>query len=549
MIQQPLVAHCAAISRAALPVDSRRLKLVLGLVDQAKRRPLDIAVRDPHLELTWPEFNLLLNRLVHGLRAATSRSAHPTVAVFGENSLMTLATHTAAVFAGVAPVAVNPGLTADEADFIVRDSGAQAIITGPRNLATALDLAERAGIAPVIAWEHTPGEEASGRPVDRLESVTYWGDWVASASEEEPTTNVAARPTMFYTSGTTGRPKGVHMRSPLAEATIEGYVEYLVAKATAVGMTAGPHLVVGPLCHTLPLGAVWALLAGSPVVVSKSFDAERAVRDIERYRIATSNMVPTHLVRFTKLPSEIRDSVDVSSLKSVILTGAACPPEVKQEVLNWWGPVIIEGYGGTETGILTMILATEWLEHVGSVGRCLPDVECLAVDDNGIELPPGSVGQLYFRDKTGQGVSYRNDPEKTAAAHLAPGVFTIGDVGYVDSDGYVYIVDRVIDMIVTGGTNIYCAEVEAVLVQHPKVRDAALVALPDQELGEIAHALVELADASDRPDPAEIIAYCRQRLAHYKCPRSVEFVRSLGRTDMGKLNKVRLRQANVEATS
>src|SRR5882724_363492 len=242
-------------------------------------------------------------------------------------------------------------------------------------------------------------------------------------------------------------------------------------------------------------------------------------------------MVPTHLVRLSKLPAEIRAEVDVSSLRSVVLTGAACPPEAKRDILDWWGPVVLEGYGGTEAGILTLISPQEWAAHVGSVGRCLPDVECVVVDDDDQELPPGEVGRLYFRDRSGRGISYRSDPEKTAAAHLAPGVFTIGDVGYVDADGYVYIVDRAIDMIISGGTNIYSAEVEAVLLQHPQVRDAALIPLPHPDLGEIPHALLEAADSHAPPDPGAVIAFCRDRLAHYKCPRSAEVVDSVGRSD------------------
>ena len=205
------------------------------------------------------------------------------------------------------------------------------------------------------------------------------------------------------------------------------------------------------------------------------------------------------------------------------------------------GPVVLEAYGGTEAGVVCLIDSKEWLDHPGSVGTCIPDFEPVVVGEDDAVLSPGEVGRLYFRDRSGRGIEYRNAPDKTASAHRSPGVFTLGDVGYVDEEGYVYVTDRAVDMIVSGGVNIYPAESEAVMVQHPAVRDVAVIGVPHPDLGEAVRALVEPADPDAPPDPGELIGYCRERLAHYKCPTSVELVDSVGRSAMGKLDKRALR--------
>ena len=248
--------------------------------------------------------------------------------------------------------------------------------------------------------------------------------------------------------------------------------------------------MVGPLYHNGPLTAVRLLLAGVPVVVHERFDAEATLAAIDQHRIESSIMVPTHFVRCLALPDDVRKRYDVSSLRQVAHTGGKCPIDVKRAMIEWWGPVLSESYGGTESGTVCSINSSDWLAHPGSVGRAVPPFEALVVDDDGNELPPNTEGRLYFRDTTGRGIVYEGDPQKTADAHLAPGVFTLGEIGYVDDDGFVFITDRFSDMVVSGGVNIYPAEAEQVLVLHPDVADVACVGAPDHEMGERLVALV-----------------------------------------------------------
>jgi long-chain acyl-CoA synthetase len=303
----------------------------------------------------------------------------------------------------------------------------------------------------------------------------------------------------------------------------------------------GTHLVVGPMYHTGPLSGMRLLVAGIPSVILHRFDAENTLATIERYRTESAVMVPTHFVRLLALPVDVRARYDVSSMKFVTHTGAACPVEVKRAMIDWWGPIFVDAYGATEVGTTCSITSTEWLEHPGSVGRAVPPFEALVIDDDGRELPPNVEGKLYFRDTTGRGIFYPNDPQKTAAAHIAPGVFTLGEIGYVDEDGYVFITDRFSDLVVSGGANIYPAEAEQVLVEHPEVADVACIGVPHADMGEALKALVVPRDPASPPDPAALITFCRERLSHYKCPRSVDIVASVGRNAMGKINKRALR--------
>jgi long-chain acyl-CoA synthetase len=210
-------------------------------------------------------------------------------------------------------------------------------------------------------------------------------------------------------------------------------------------------------------------------------------------------------------------------------------------MIEWWGPVLLEAYGASEVGTTNAITSEEWLAHPGSVGRTLPPFEAMILDDEDQPVPAGTQGRLFFRDTTGRGIIYHNDPEKTAAAHIAPGVFSLGEIGYLDEDGYLYITDRFSDMVVSGGVNIYPAESELVLIQHPAVVDVACIGVPNAEMGEELKALVVPSDLSNPPEEAELLEFCRARLTHYKCPRSVDIVGTIGRTTMSKVNKRALR--------
>ena len=495
--------------------------------ERAKERPDEIALRDDGVALTWAEVDDVLNRVANGLHAADLGPAR-RVAVYAENCVETVLAHLGGLLAGASTVPVNFHLTADEASFILKDSQASIVFVGPENLDRGIEAAREAGVPTVIAWR-SPGAEHT------------WEDFLAAASPDEPPTDVSPLPNLMYTSGTTGVPKGVDL-APQMFAGGATIVEHVAALQQGAFATLGTHLVVGPMYHTGPLSGMRTLAAGTPVVVMGKFSAEGVLQNIDTYKTASTVMVPTHFSRLLELPQEVKDRYDVSSMKLVAHTGAACPLDVKYEMIKWFGPVFRDAYGATEVGTICGISSEEWLEHPGSVGRVIPPfTRVIVVDDNDQEVPPGTEGRLYFEDSTGRGIVYPNDPEKTARSHLRPGVFTIGEIGYVTEDGYVYITDRFSDMIVGGGVNIYPAEAESVIATHPKVADVAVIGVPHPDLGEAVKALVVPADPADPPTPEELIALCREKLAGYKCPRSVDVVSTVGRNAMGKVNKRALR--------
>jgi long-chain acyl-CoA synthetase len=304
---------------------------------------------------------------------------------------------------------------------------------------------------------------------------------------------------------------------------------------------AGTHLVVGPLYHSGPHGSVGLLLTGSPVIVAGTFDADRVLRAIEDHRVATSVMVPTHFVRLLALPEARRREADVSSLRILAHTGSRCPIPLKQAMIDWVGPVLREAYGGGESGIIAYITSDDWLRHPGSVGRVQPPFRPLVIGDDGSPCQAGEDGVLYFVDETGRGIRYYHDPEATAAAHLEPGTFTLGDVGHVDADGYLYVTGRVTDMVISGGVNIYPAECERVLTEHPSVSEAALFGVPDDEMGERLVGLVAL--KHDDVTIQELLRHCRKSVAGYKVPKELRAVREVPRSPMGKVDKRAAREA------
>jgi acyl-CoA synthetase (AMP-forming)/AMP-acid ligase II len=304
----------------------------------------------------------------------------------------------------------------------------------------------------------------------------------------------------------------------------------------------GVHLVVGPLQHNGPLTAVRHLLLGRPVVVVGRFDGAAVLGLIEKYRVTSSVMVPTHFQRLLAVDPDVRAAADVSSLALVAHTGSACPPDVKRAMIDWFGPVLLESYGGSESGTLCRISSADWLAHPGSVGTVVEPFRVVVVDEEGTELPVGEVGLLAFEAPEGYGVAYHRDDEKTAKAYVRPGAFTLGDMGYVDPNGFVFITDRMSDMVVSGGVNLYPSESEAVLRDHPGVADVAVIGVPHADLGEQLLALVVPADPAEPPSSADLEAFCRDRLASYKIPRRYELISELPRNEMQKVDKKGLRR-------
>ncbi|GAA1916004.1 AMP-binding protein [Nocardioides marmoribigeumensis] len=436
------------------------------------------------------------------------------VAVMAHNSVETVLTHAAVILAGLSAVPVSFHLTAGEVAYLLETSGAALLVADAQTAAVAAEAAARAGGVRVV--------DTSLLAVE--------------AQAPEDLRSLRPRPPMLFTSGTTGRPKPVE-QPPTMFPRVDSVAELLTVFAENPLAQHRPHLVVGPLYHTGPLTAVRLLLAGTPLVVMPRFDAEGVLRAIQEHRIQGSVMVPTHFSRLLALPEDLRASYDVSSLREVVHTGSACPVDVKRKMIEWWGPVLVEAYGGTEVGTTTSLDSTEWLAHPGSVGRAVPPFEVLVLDEDGREVPTGEPGQLCFRDATGRGLVYAVDG--LTGTTYGPGVFTLGEVGRVDEDGFVWITDRTADLVVSGGVNIYPAEVERVLLAHPDVEDVAVFGVPVEDLGEELRALVVV---TGDVTPEDLMALCRSELAGFKCPRRLDLVDGLPRTTMGKLDKRVLRE-------
>lgn len=500
----------------------------LCAAERARTIPDQLAVTDGRLTLTWAELDPIVNRGTNAL-LGEALGQPPRVAVFAHNSTESALAYLCALHAGVSGVPVNFHLTAEELAYILKDSGAQALFVGPETAVAGVAAAKLAGIGRVIGWR-----------CEGIAGVESWDEWLARASDAAPPTDMKPLPYMHYTSGTTGRPKGAETPPNMfpREADVAGLFRVL-NQAVAAGRP-GPILLVGPAYHTGPLGSIRQLAGGRPLIVMPKFDAEQILVQIERHRIATSVMVPTQFQRLLALPEDVRRRYDVSSLALVSHTGAACPVDAKRAMIDWWGPVFTEAYGATEAGTTNMISSEEWLRKPGSVGKAVSPFEMVVVGEDGARLGANAVGQLYFRDPSGRGIVYHNDPEKTAAAHIEPGVFTLGEIGYVDDEGYVFITDRSSDMIVSGGANIYPAEIEQVLIAHPDVEDVAVIGVPSRDMGEEVKALVVPRPGASLT-PEALAAYAREKLAGYKRPRSIDLVETVGRNAMGKVNKRELR--------
>ena len=495
--------------------------------DLAKNRPDETAIRDEQRALQWRDVDDILNRVANGLNAL-DLGERRRVAVFAENAVETAMANLGGLIAGASVVPVNFHLTAEEVAYILGDAGVGVLVCDGRTCDRAVEAAAQAGVAAVIGWHCDEGTT----------DVIAWQMWLAQQSPAAADESHRPLPNLLYTSGTTGRPKGTEL-PPTMFAGGDTVAEHLANLRGDPRSEQGVHMVVGPMYHTGPLSGARLLAAGVSSVVLGRFDAEKTLQAIDQYKVGNTVMVPTHFVRLLALPDDVKAKYDVGSLVRVSHTGAKCPVDVKKAMIEWWGPVFTDAYGASEVGTTCMITSQEWLENPGSVGKSIAPFTALIFDDDGNELGPNQEGRLYFRDATGRGVIYHNDPEKSAAAHIAPGVFTLGEIAYMNEEGYVFITDRFSDMVVSGGVNIYPAEAEQVLIEHPAILDVACIGVPNAEMGEELKALA-IAKAASVP-AEEVLAWCRERLSHYKCPRSLDWVEDLGRNTMGKINKRKLR--------
>jgi long-chain acyl-CoA synthetase len=473
--------------------------------------------------VTYRELNDASNRGARLLRAIGLRPGDG-LALCMENNAQYFPVCWAAQRSGLRYTPISSRLTAPEIEYIVKDCGAKVYITSHalRDVASAL--------APSLG--SLVGRYMVDGVADGYES---WEDRTG-AQPAEPIPDEEEGIDMLYSSGTTGKPKGV--RTPLPQkpfGTSSPLIQVisLMYKVTPDSVYLSP----APLYHAAPLRFTMSMMRiGATTIVMEHFDATEALRLIERYRVTHSQWVPTMFVRMLKLPEAERTGFDLSSQQLALHAAAPCPVPIKQRMIEWWGPILNEYYAGTEGNGFAACDSEEWLAHKGTVGKALTG-EIHIVGDDGEEVPVGETGTVYFGG--GPRFEYHNDPEKTAASYDKRGWSTLGDVGHVDADGYLYLTDRKAHMIISGGVNIYPQEAENVLVTHPKVRDAAVIGVPNEDFGEEVKAVVELVDMAEAgPElEQELIAYCRSQLAKLKCPRSVDFVPELPRHPTGKLYK------------
>jgi long-chain acyl-CoA synthetase len=508
----------------------------------AGERGGDVALIDADGETTWAQLDDRVDRLVNGLRG-TGLAAGDTIAVVAGNRREWFEIALACAHGGWTYVPVNWHWVADELAYVFDDADVVAVIVDARyagEVAVALGDERAAGVRGVVGLE-TSGCEL-GAIADHPGFVAY-EELIAAATPGEPADQRLGGP-MFYTSGTTGRPKGVRGALSGNVDLTPDIMQLIASGFSALVPVPGRTLLCGPIYHS----AQWAfsflpMIAGSSVVMQHKYDSAEVLDLVDRHGVTNVHLVPTQMKRLVDLPYDVRARFDVSSLVVVWHGAAPCPPVVKRRLIEWWGPKITEYYGSTEGSIISTITSAEWLERGGSVGKPLDTVEVFVVADGGERLGRNEEGTLYFRNRMGMDFTYHKDEDKTSAAHLEPGVFTTGDVGYLDGDGYLWLSDRRIDMIISGGVNIYPAEIEGVLAVHPEVADVAVIGVPDEEFGESVKAIVQVADGVTADDAlaARLLAYCREHLAGYKTPRSVDFVDEIPRTATGKIQKKPLR--------
>ena len=461
------------------------------------------------------------NQVAHGLRAL-GLSKGDTVAVMMPNSAAVVQVALAAAQTGLYITPINWHLVAPEVAFILEDCDAKAVVCGEQNAAVV-----RAALGDRDIPSFVVGEAEGFRPFPELKAG-------------QPTTLPRDRFggfTMTYTSGTTGRPRGV--RRPTGDVPPEHLAESFTGFLRLFGIEPkGVHLVVAPLYHTAVINfTLYSLHFGHTVVLMDKWTAEGTLQRIDRYRVTTTHIVPTQLSRMVALPDDVRANYDVSSMEHMIHGAAPCPDAVKRRMLEWFGPVVYEYYAASEGGG-TIATPEQWLAKPGTVGLPWPISQIRIFDDDKQPVPTGEVGTVWIRMGEHK-FEYHGDEDKTRDA-WSEGFFTVGDAGYLDEDGFLFLCDRKADMIISGGVNIYPAEVENVLHEHEGIADCAVFGIPDDDWGEQVKAVVQLEPGYALAE-ATLLAWCKEHIAGYKCPRSVDFLPALPRDPNGKLYKRRLR--------
>jgi long-chain acyl-CoA synthetase len=501
-----------------------------GFWKLAAEDPTRVALVTPEGEaVSAGELAAQSNRLVHAMRSLGVQRGD-AIAAMVPNGREMVELYLAAFQSGCYLTPINQNLTSAEAAYILADCQAKVFFTHQRYADAALAAAEQAGLDDsrrVVAGE-APG-------------FVPYSKFTRDASDAPPEGRTAGQ-VMNYTSGTTGRPKGVRRRLMDFDPDMVGSMYAMFLAMFGIEPLAGNvHLVGSPLYHTAVLMfTAGSLHYGHTVVVMDKWTPETALQVMERWRVTTSHMVPTQFHRLLALPAEVRERYDLSSLRHMIHAAAPCPIDVKKRMLEWWGPVVYEYYAASEGGG-TLVTPDEWIGKPGTVGRAWAGSAIRILDEEGSDCPTGTPGTVYMALGSAD-FEYHGDKAKTAA-NRRDGFFTVGDIGYLDEDGYLFLCDRKIDMIIAGGVNIYPTEIENALLTHPKVGDAAVFGIPNEDWGEEVKAVVEPA-AGVEAGPAlaeELAAFCRGALAKYKCPRSFDFIAEMPRDPNGKLFKRKLR--------
>ncbi len=485
--------------------------------------------------VTYRQLDERSNQGAHLLRSLGLRRGD-SIALMMDNNARFFEICFAAQRSGLLFTAMSSRLSTQEAEYILADCAAKLLVVSPGLAGQAAELLER---SPGVRSRYCVGGELPG-----------YAAW-EPARDAHPVSAIAdesAGRDMLYSSGTTGRPKGV--KTELLAEAIDAASRLMTVSGKLYGLGKDSvYLSPAPLYHAAPLRFNMNVMRfGGTSVIMEHFDAEESLALIERHAITHSQWVPTMFVRMLKLPPEVRSRYRHDSLKVAIHAAAPCPVQVKEAMIGWWGPVLYEYYAGTEGNGFVACDSADWLAHRGTVGRALVG-EVRILDEAGQVLPAGETGTIYFAN--GPAFEYHNDAAKTASARSAQGWTTLGDVGHVDAEGFLYLTDRKHYMIISGGVNIYPQEVENLLVTHPKVTDVAVIGVPNEEFGEEVKAVVQPADmgAAGSTLAEELIAYCRANLSHIKCPRSVDFEAELPRSPTGKLYKRLLRDRYWEGRS
>ncbi len=483
---------------------------------------------------TYGELEARSNQFAHLFRSR-GLSAGDHLSIVVDNCPAFFGIALAAHRIGLHYTPISTHLTPSEIGHIIADSDARALVASARlsDIVSAVPTGPRTDLRLAVEGA--------------IDGYEFAPDLLAEQPTSRPGDETAGSP-LLYSSGTTGRPKGVEF--PLSRAHPREIDSFTGAFTNQFGIDERTvFLIPGPLYHTSPLFyANMVLRVGGRLVVLERFDAETTLRTIEQYRVTHSFFVPTMLLRMLRLPEDVRSRYRLDTHVWSLHGAAPCPPGVKVAMREWWGPILWEGYAGSERNGMTILTPAEAQIHPDSVG--LPvgcGVEVVGL--GGEPVATGETGLVYFTG--GHQFRYHHDEEKTAAAYLRPAVSTLGDIGHVDADGFLYLTDRQANVIISGGVNIYPQEAEAVLALHPNVQDVAVIGVPDEDMGESVHALIQLndPDAGSAELAANLIEYCRARVARYKAPRTVEFVRTLPRLPNGKLVKHGLRSAHHPAGS